>query len=68
MALVLGDNLFYGHGLPDQLLKAADRTQGATVFAYHVKDPQRYGVVHFDTRAGRWISRRSPGSPNPVTP
>jgi glucose-1-phosphate thymidylyltransferase len=48
VALVLGDNLFYGHGLPDQLQRAAGRTQGATVFGYHVKDPQRYGVVHFD--------------------
>jgi glucose-1-phosphate thymidylyltransferase len=47
-ALVLGDNLFYGHGLPEQLQRAADRMQGATVFAYHVKDPQRYGVVQFD--------------------
>jgi glucose-1-phosphate thymidylyltransferase len=50
VALVLGDNLFYGHGLPDQLQKATDRKQGATVFAYHVKDPQRYGVVHFDAQ------------------
>jgi glucose-1-phosphate thymidylyltransferase len=49
-ALVLGDNLFYGQGLSDQLQKAAARTQGATVFAYHVKDPQRYGVVQFDLR------------------
>jgi glucose-1-phosphate thymidylyltransferase len=48
VALVLGDNLFYGQGLPEQLHRAAHRTQGATVFAYHVKDPQRYGVVHFD--------------------
>ena len=48
VALVLGDNLFYGHGLPDQLQRAAQRAHGATVFAYHVKDPQRYGVVHFD--------------------
>jgi glucose-1-phosphate thymidylyltransferase len=50
VALVLGDNLFYGHGLPEQLQKAAGRNQGATVFAYHVKDPQRYGVVHFDAQ------------------
>jgi len=47
-ALVLGDNLFYGHGLPDQLQRADRRAQGATVFAYHVRDPQRYGVVQFD--------------------
>jgi glucose-1-phosphate thymidylyltransferase len=47
-ALVLGDNLFYGHDLP-QLLRAADaRERGATVFAYHVQDPERYGVVAFD--------------------
>jgi glucose-1-phosphate thymidylyltransferase len=50
VALVLGDNLFYGHGLPEQLQKAAQRTQGATVFAYHVKDPGRYGVVHFNSQ------------------
>ena len=50
VSLVLGDNLFYGHGLPEQLQKAADRTTGATVFAYHVKDPGRYGVVHFDAQ------------------
>lgn len=49
-ALVLGDNLFYGHGLPEQLTRAVNRTHGATVFAYHVKDPQRYGVVCFDER------------------
>ncbi|HEY3731619.1 MAG TPA: sugar phosphate nucleotidyltransferase, partial [Steroidobacteraceae bacterium] len=49
-ALVLGDNLFYGHGLPEQLQKAGGRTQGATVFAYHVKDAQRYGVVQFDAQ------------------
>ena len=48
VALVLGDNLFYGHGLPEQLQKAAAQVQGATVFAYHVTDPQRYGVVQFD--------------------
>jgi glucose-1-phosphate thymidylyltransferase len=51
-ALVLGDNLFYGHGLSQQLLQAAAVTSGATVFAHHVKDPQRYGVVQFD-EAGR---------------
>ena len=50
-ALVLGDNIFYGHDLAPMLAAAAARTEGATVFAYHVDDPQRYGVVEFD--AGR---------------
>jgi len=54
-ALILGDNLFYGHGLPDLLKKAVGHGQGASVFAYHVKDPQRYGVVSFD-RDGRATS------------
>jgi glucose-1-phosphate thymidylyltransferase len=48
VAMVLGDNIFFGHGLPELLAKAASRQQGATVFAYHVRDPQRYGVVTFD--------------------
>ena len=48
VALVLGDNIFFGHGLPDQLRAAASRSAGATVFAYHVNDPERYGVVAFD--------------------
>ncbi len=47
-ALVLGDNIFFGHGLAPALHRAADRTEGATVFAYHVPDPERYGVVSFD--------------------
>ncbi len=46
--LVLGDNIFFGHGLSDILASAAARTSGATVFAYHVADPERYGVVEFD--------------------
>jgi glucose-1-phosphate thymidylyltransferase len=46
-ALVLGDNLFFGHGLTDILQKSADRKSGATVFAYQVRDPERYGVVEF---------------------
>ncbi|MBY4694049.1 glucose-1-phosphate thymidylyltransferase RfbA [Burkholderia latens] len=47
-ALILGDNIFYGHDLVHQLANANARTSGATVFAYHVVDPQRYGVVEFD--------------------
>jgi glucose-1-phosphate thymidylyltransferase len=54
VCLVLGDNLFYGHGLPEQLRAAAARGSGATVFAYYVRDPQRYGVVEFDA-GGRAI-------------
>ncbi|MBC4012522.1 glucose-1-phosphate thymidylyltransferase RfbA [Morganella morganii] len=46
--LVLGDNIFYGHDLPKQLEQAAEHNSGATVFAYHVQDPERYGVVEFD--------------------
>ncbi len=48
VALVLGDNLFYGHGLPELLKKATGREKGATVFGYYVRDPERYGVVGFD--------------------
>jgi glucose-1-phosphate thymidylyltransferase len=47
-ALVLGDNIFYGHELVNQLHSANEQTSGATVFAYHVNDPERYGVVEFD--------------------
>ncbi len=48
VALVLGDNIFYGHGLTDLLRKAAARKEGATVFGYYVNDPERFGVVEFD--------------------
>jgi glucose-1-phosphate thymidylyltransferase len=47
-ALILGDNIFYGHDFAKQLARANAQTQGATVFAYHVQDPERYGVVEFD--------------------
>ena len=54
-ALVLGDNIFYGHDLAQNLQAAANRVQGATVFAYPVRDPERYGVVEFDAQ-GRAVS------------
>lgn len=47
--LILGDNVFYGQNFKENLTKASDRSDGATVFGYHVKDPQRYGVVSFDS-------------------
>jgi glucose-1-phosphate thymidylyltransferase len=69
-ALVLGDNVFYGHDFHALLGNAMSRSKGATVFAYHVDDPERYGVVEFDTR-GRAISLeekpRSPKSNYAVT-
>ncbi len=54
VALVLGDNLFYGHGLPEALRAATERPHGGTIFAYWVRDPERYGVVEFDP-AGRAV-------------
>ena len=62
-ALVLGDNIFYGNDLYDILAGANGRDEGATVFAYHVSDPQRYGVVEFD-RSGRVVSiEEKPAAP-----
>lgn len=56
VALILGDNIFYGAGLVEVLRRAADQRSGATVFAYAVDDPQRYGVIEFDLKTGRAIS------------
>lgn len=50
VCLILGDNIFYGHGLPEQIQNASKRDSGATVFGYWVKNPQRYGVVSFDEK------------------
>lgn len=55
VCLILGDNIFFGHGLPKQLRSAAQITEGALIFAYPVRDPQRYGVVEFDAQ-GRAVS------------
>jgi len=63
VALVLGDNIFFGHGLPDQLRTAASRAEGATVFAYHVTDPERYGVVHFDKHGKALGIEEKPAAP-----
>lgn len=62
-ALILGDNIYFGHGLPEILARAVTRRHGATVFGYRVSDPERYGVVEFDER-GRAISIEE----KPVTP
>jgi glucose-1-phosphate thymidylyltransferase len=63
VALALGDNLFYGHGLPEMLQRAAGRASGATVFAYRVLDPQRYGVVEFDARGRAVGLEEKPSAP-----
>jgi len=55
VCLILGDNIFYGHGLPEKLREAAELREGALVFAYAVRDPERYGVIEFDDQ-GRAIS------------
>jgi glucose-1-phosphate thymidylyltransferase len=62
-ALVLGDNIFYGHDLVKQLQQAAGREQGASVFAYHVHDPERYGVVEFDAKQRALSIEEKPQKP-----
>ena len=62
-AMVLGDNLFYGHGLPELLRAAASETTGATVFAYAVQDPERYAVVEFDGQGSAVGLEEKPGKP-----
>jgi glucose-1-phosphate thymidylyltransferase len=61
--LVLGDNIFFGHGFGDVLMRARQRPTGATVFAYHVSDPERYGVVDFDERMKALTIEEKPTQP-----
>jgi glucose-1-phosphate thymidylyltransferase len=61
--LVLGDNIFFGHGLADVLTQARQRQSGATVFAYHVADPERYGVVEFDDQMRALTIEEKPAAP-----
>ncbi|HEY3743210.1 MAG TPA: glucose-1-phosphate thymidylyltransferase RfbA [Bryobacteraceae bacterium] len=62
-ALVLGDNIFYGHGLPEFLRDAGDAEEGATVFGYWVNDPERYGVVEFDANGNALSIEEKPNLP-----
>lgn len=62
-ALVLGDNVFHGRGLTESLTRAAGRKSGATVFAYGVNDPERYGVVEFDDKGKAISLEEKPGNP-----
>jgi glucose-1-phosphate thymidylyltransferase len=67
VALILGDNIFYGAGLVQMVREAAEVKQGATVFAYAVEDPQRYGVIEFDPESGRAVSiEEKPQAPKSI--
>jgi glucose-1-phosphate thymidylyltransferase len=63
VALVLGDNIFYGHGFQEMLTRASSRQSGATVFAYPVKDPERYGVIAFDANNKAVSIEEKPAQP-----
>ncbi|MCK5244282.1 MAG: glucose-1-phosphate thymidylyltransferase RfbA [Desulfobacterales bacterium] len=63
VSLVLGDNIFYGHGFPEKLDHATSHTQGATIFGYYVRDPERYGVVSFDKNGIAVALEEKPANP-----
>ncbi len=63
VCLILGDNIFFGHGLPEKLAKAANLSEGALVFAYPVKDPERYGVIEFDAQGQALNIEEKPKQP-----
>jgi glucose-1-phosphate thymidylyltransferase len=63
VSLILGDNIFFGHGLPGSLRKASDLQEGALIFAYPVRDPERYGVVEFDEHGKALSIEEKPGNP-----
>lgn len=63
VCLILGDNIFFGHGLPEKIRQAASRSEGATVFAYPVRDPERYGVVEFDENSKAISLEEKPQQP-----
>ena len=64
-AMVLGDNIFFGHGLPDSLIKADQKQEGGTVFGYRVSDPERYGVVDFEGETVKAIIEKPDVAPSP---